>query len=40
MTDIKEVLLERSFPNSDICIVGLQEMVPLNTKEVVVGKDK
>lgn len=34
------MLFEESGIRPDIYIVGLQEMVPLNTKEVVVGKDK
>lgn len=38
--DIRDVLYDPNQEMPDIYIVGLQEMVQLNTSQVVVGKDK
>lgn len=38
--DIRDVILTENMDKSDVYIVGLQEMVPLNTKEIMTGKDK
>ena len=38
--DMQKVLFNNDFQLSDIYIVGLQEIVPLNTSQVVIGKDK
>ena len=38
--DIQNELFNNDFQLSDIYIVGLQEIVPLNTSQVVIGKDK
>lgn len=38
--NIDSVIYEDGYEKSDIYIVGLQEMVPLNTKEIVVEKNK
>ena len=40
LLDISDVLYSDTQPMSDIFIVGLQEMVPLNTKEVIKKKNK
>lgn len=38
--DIRDVLYDPNQEMADIYVVGLQEMVQLNTSQVVVGKDK
>lgn len=38
--NIEQVIQQEGYEKSDVYIVGLQEMVPLNTKEIVVEKNK